>query len=178
MDKKRYNRERSSPAWDNARTVLNLTLLIKRMSLNRFLSCGLITASTLLLVNLTALAARSQTYNPGTLPNNNEVTDVLSEKDIPTGQGGFARDYKVNLKSGDQVVVDLTSSDFDTIITLIAEDGSTLGENDDGPDGSTNSLLFTRIDNPGIYTLRVRSFGEATGGSFTLKLTRLCPCDK
>jgi hypothetical protein len=114
-------------------------------------------------------------YNPIRVSPANEISDTLSEKDIPTGQGGFARDYQVYLEAGDQVAIDLMSDSFDTIITLLADDGSTIAENDDGPDGTTNSLLFTRITKSGDYIVRVRSFGEATGGTFTLKITRLRP---
>jgi hypothetical protein len=128
-----------------------------------------------LLLGLTATPTRAQLYNPLPLPDGNELSDTLSDQDIPTGEGGFARDYKVRLESGDQVAIDLLSDEFDTIVTLIAADGSTVAENDDGPDGSTNSLLFARIPEAGDYIVRVRAFGETGGGSFTLKLTRLRP---
>ncbi|UZQ53151.1 PPC domain-containing protein [Trichothermofontia sichuanensis B231] len=132
---------------------------------------------SLLLVGLTSLAAPAQSrlYNPIPMPPTNEVNDTLSTQDIPTGQGGFARDYVVNLTAGDQLAIDLSSDSFDTIVTLLAEDGTTIGENDDGPDGKTNSLLFTRIIKTGRYIVRVRAFGEAAGGPFRLKLTRLRP---
>lgn len=123
----------------------------------------------------TATQAQSAIYNPQPLPTSNEITDTLSQKDIPTGQGGFARDYMVKLNEGDNVVVDLHSDQFDTIVTLLAEDGTTVSENDDGPDGSTNSLLFARITTSGTYIVRVRAFGETVGGQFNLKLTRLRP---
>lgn len=126
-----------------------------------------------------ALPARAQTpmYNPIRLPNNNEISDVLSDGDIPTGFGGFARDYIVTFEDGDQVVMDLSSDEFDTIITLIAPDGSTIGENDDGPDGTTNSLLFARITRGGDYILRVRPYAGQGLGRFTLKVTRLRPVE-
>ena len=123
-----------------------------------------------------ALGAQAQDmYNPIVLRGSNEVSDELSEKDIPTGQGGFARDYKVNLKDGDQVAIDLLSENFDTIVSLIGPDGTTVAENDDGPDGSTNSLLFARITKGGEYIVRVRAFGESGVGPFDLKVTRLRP---
>jgi hypothetical protein len=50
-----------------------------------------------------------------------------------------------------------------------------VAENDDGPDGSTNSLLFARITETGKYLIRVRAFGETGGGAFQLKVTRLRP---
>lgn len=114
-------------------------------------------------------------YNPLPLPNNNQVADTLSDQDIPTGEGGFARDYFIQLDEGDQVAIDLTSDDFDSILILIAADGSTIAENDDGPDGSTNSLLFARITESGKYIIRVRAFGETGSGKYTLKVTRLRP---
>lgn len=132
---------------------------------------------TALTVSMNAIATNAQTtlYNPIRLPGTNEITDSLSEQDIPTGFGGFARDYIVGLEEGDQVVIDLASEEFDTIITLIAPDGSTISENDDGPDGTTNSLLFARITRPGNYILRVRPYAGQGLGTFTLKVTRLRP---
>ena len=136
---------------------------------------ALLVPTTFLAVSLTAVAARAQNqlYNPISLTPGNVVSDTLTDKDIPTGQGGFARDYMVNLNPGDQVAIDLNSESFDTIVTLLAGDGSTVGENDDGPDGTTNSLLFVRITEAGKYVIRVRAFGETSGGAFKLKVTRL-----
>jgi hypothetical protein len=135
--------------------------------------------ATLLTLSLSILTAKPSAaqdlYNPAPLPNNGEVTDVLSDKDIPTGFGGFARDYVASLEAGDHIVIDLVSEEFDTIVTLIAPDGSTFGENDDGPDGTTNSLLFARIIQGGDYIVRVRPYGGQGLGTFNLKLTRLRP---
>ncbi|MCC5636111.1 PPC domain-containing protein [Nostoc sp. CHAB 5844] len=126
-------------------------------------------------ISTTAALAQSKLYSPIPLTNLTELSDTLSEKDIPTGQGGFARDYTVKLNKGDNLAVDLSSENFDCIITLLAPDGSTVAENDDGPDGTSNSLLFTRINETGIYIVRVRSFGETGVGSFKLKVTKLQP---
>ncbi|MCM0593903.1 MAG: PPC domain-containing protein [Gloeotrichia echinulata IR180] len=133
---------------------------------------------TLLAIGITTRAAFAQNklYSPIPLTTTGtELSDTLSDKDIPTGQGGFARDYAVKLNKGDNLAVDLSSENFDSIITLLAPDGSTLAENDDGPDGSSNSLLFTRIIETGTYIIRIRSFGETGVGNFKLKVTRLQP---
>ncbi len=123
----------------------------------------------------TAAFAQAKLYNPIAIPLSDEVTDSLSDKDIPTGQGGFARDYMVKLTKGDNLAIDLSSESFDSIITLLGPDGSTIAENDDGPDGTSNSLLFTRITETGTYVVRVRSFGATGIGNFKLKVTRLQP---
>ena len=122
--------------------------------------------------------AESKIYNPPSITSEEEIFDTLTENDIPTGDGGFARDYFIQLEKGDQVAIDLVSDNFDSMVMLIADDGATVAENDDGPDGSTNSLLFSRITEAGKYIVRVRAFGDTSGGEFTLKLTRLKPSNK
>ena len=121
--------------------------------------------------------AQSSVYSPIALPSSREITDTLSDEDIPTGVGGFARDYTVQLEDGDQVAIDLLSEEFDTLVTLLGPDGTTVGENDDGPDGTTNSLLFARITESGTYTVRVRSYAGQGSGEFQLKVARLRPVD-
>lgn len=125
-----------------------------------------------------SVQAESKIYDPPSITSDKEISDTLTENDIPTGEGGFARDYHVQLEKGDQVAIDLTSDNFDSMVMLIAADGSTVAENDDGPDGTTNSLLFSRITEAGKYIVRVRAFGETSGGKFTLKVTRLKPNSK
>ncbi|MEO1128039.1 MAG: pre-peptidase, partial [Cyanobacteria bacterium J06639_16] len=95
--------------------------------------------ATLLVLSLEVGLAQAQTqiYTPVTLPDSREITDTLSEQDIPTGFGGYARDYTVYFESGDQVAIDAISDQFDTLVTLMGPDGITIGENDDGPDGTT-----------------------------------------
>jgi hypothetical protein len=132
-------------------------------------------ASLLLSVNPLVANAQTVVYKPIPLTPGKNIVDKLSNKDIPTGQGGFSRDYVVTLQPGNQLAIDLASENFDTIVYLIASDGTTVAENDDGPDGTTNSLLFTRITKPGTYYIRVRSFGEVAAGNFTLKVTMLKP---
>ena len=124
-------------------------------------------------INTTVGYAQNRLYNPIPITPSTELSDTLSEKDIPTGQGGFGRDYIVNLNKGDKLVIDLNSESFDTVITLLGPNGATVAENDDGPDGTTNSLLFTRIQETGKYIIRVRSFGETGVGLFELKVTKL-----
>ena len=120
-----------------------------------------------------AKTTKPDLYTPMPLPPSGEVKDVLSDKDIPTGEGGFARDYAIKLTAGDQIAIDLTSEVFDTVIILLNSDGKTVSKNDDGPDGTSNSLLFTRIKNSGNYVIRVQGFGETSSGEFKLKVSKL-----
>ena len=137
----------------------------------------LIIPITLLIIGIGSktVSAQNKLYSPIPLTDFTEISDTLSNKDIPTGQGGFARDYAVKLNKGDNLAVDLSSENFDTIITLLAPNGTTVLENDDGPEGTSNSVLFTRITETGTYIVRVRSFGETGVGKFKLKVTKLQP---
>ena len=130
-----------------------------------------------LVLGLASLPVKAQQriYNPMPIKSDTQIADRLSDQDIPTGEGGFAKDYWLELEKGDQVAIDLTSNEFDSVVLLLGADGATLAENDDGPDGSTNSLLFSRITESGRYIIRVRAFGETGGGNFRLKVTRLRP---
>ncbi|MEA5462929.1 PPC domain-containing protein [Leptothoe sp. PORK10 BA2] len=135
---------------------------------------ALLIPTTLLTIGLaSASSAMAQIYTPIELTGGREISDTLSERDIPTGVGGFARDYKVELFEGDQITIDLISEEFDTLVSLLGADGNTVSENDDGPDGSTNSLLFARIATSGQYTVRVRSYAGQGIGDFSLRLARL-----
>ncbi len=118
--------------------------------------------------------AEAQLYNPPVI-GREEVSATLTTADIPTGFGGFAKDYVITLEAGDQITIDVISGDFDTLVTLMDANGATVSENDDGPDGSTNSLLFARISEAGKYTVRVRSYAGEGTGAFTVKVARLRP---
>ncbi len=146
-------------------------MLVSRWKVSLFVG----TLFLLIANSVTPTQAQSSLYSPLILPVNGTISDRLSAQDIPTGVGGFARDYQVNLEQGDQVSIDLKSENFDSVVLLIASDGTTVAENDDGPNGTTNSLLFTRITESGRYIIRVQAFGKTGGGEFTLKLTRLQP---
>jgi hypothetical protein len=122
---------------------------------------------------LEAHASSPPVYQPIPLALGQELKDVLTDRDIPTGQGGFARDYIVTLKAGDQIAIDLISEVFDPMLVLMTKEGTPIAENDDGPDGTPNALLFTRIVKAGNYVIRVRSFGETAGGAFRLIVTPL-----
>ena len=120
-------------------------------------------------------AVIAQPYRPTPITGGSEVKDTLSDKDIPTGQRGFARDYAISLEAEDRLEISVTSSAFDTVVTLMDKNGNSIAENDDAGADTTNSLLFARIPQSGTYIVRVQSFGGSRGGKFTLKVTKLRP---
>lgn len=124
---------------------------------------------------LISATANAQPYKPIPISGGSEVKDVLSDKDIPTGQRGFARDYGITLEADDRLEVSVISPAFDTVVTLMDKDGNSIAENDDAGPDTTNSLLFARIPKAGNYVVRVQSFGGSRGGKFTLKVVKLRP---
>ena len=69
----------------------------------------LIIPITLIIIGIGSrtVSAQNKLYSPIPLTNFTKISDTLSNKDIPTGQGGFARDYSVKLNKGDNLAVDL-----------------------------------------------------------------------
>ncbi|MEE3719452.1 PPC domain-containing protein [Tumidithrix elongata RA019] len=130
--------------------------------------------SILMYANVVVAQNRPNTYKPIPLEGN-EVTDILTDKDIPTGQKGFARDYVIQAAKDDRLEISLTSDAFDTVVTLLGKDGDVIAENDDAASDTTNSLLFVKIRKAGTYVVRVQSFGGSSGGKFTLRVTKLRP---
>jgi hypothetical protein len=155
------------------RSAFNSPSIVRSTLTSLILSWGTLGFFASLSHPISAQAATPPVYQPIPLMLGQELKDVLSDRDIPTGQGGFARDYMVTLKAGDQIAVDLVSEVFDPMIVLMTKEGTPIAENDDGPDGTPNALLFTRIVKPGNYIIRVRSFGETAGGAFRLTVTPL-----
>jgi hypothetical protein len=147
--------------------------LISILILAQVIYCNSIGAKPAFVESKPRAKSTGSVYAPIKLPSSGEVRDVLSEKDIPTGEGGFARDYAISLVAGDQLAIDLTSDVFDAVVILLNAEGKNIGKNDDGPDGTSNSLLFIRIKDTGNYVIRVQGFGETSSGDFKLKVSKL-----
>jgi len=120
---------------------------------------------------------RSAVYKPSAIASGVDVNDILTDKDIPTGQKGFARDYAIAAQKDERLEITVNSGGFDTILSLIDSKGEVMAENDDAVGDSTNSLIFFKVRQSGNYIVRVSSFGGSSGGKFTLKLTKLRPID-
>lgn len=82
-------------------------------------------------------------------------------------------DYRLNLRQGQSVRIDLTSNDFDAYLELY-RGGQKLGDplvsdDDGGPEGTNSRLKFT-ADQAGEYVVRVRPFMGVEGGSYRLSV--------
>ena len=116
---------------------------------------------------------RSSVYKPTPITSGSEINDILTDKDIPTGQKGFARDYAIEAQKDERLEITVDSSSFDTVLSLIDSKGDVVSENDDAAGDTTNSLIFFKVRQSGSYIVRVSSFGGSSGGKFTLKVSKL-----
>ncbi|MBW4437382.1 MAG: PPC domain-containing protein [Pleurocapsa minor GSE-CHR-MK-17-07R] len=87
---------------------------------------------------------------------------------LPSGR---TFDYTYQAEAGETVTFLLTSEDFDTFLELFNADGTIITADDDSG-GSLDSLITRTFSTSGEYVLRVRSFGNSSGGPFTLTATR------
>ena len=83
-------------------------------------------------------------------------------------QAGSRQDWQVTVSEDMPVQFDARSDDFDTVLTLVDENGSYIGDNDDGPEG-TNSQLPVRLP-PGSYCLSLTAY-EGGSGNATLTVS-------
>ncbi|NKI35180.1 hypothetical protein HFP89_08375 [Wenzhouxiangella sp. XN79A] len=83
--------------------------------------------------------------------------------DDPRAYDGQLYDaYEIEGQAGDTVSIALESDDFDTVVYIANPDGTNLGRNDDGTDG-TNSELIVRLFETGAHTIYVTALSDATG---------------
>jgi len=83
--------------------------------------------------------------------------------ELPTGQPYV--DYTLRVERMRTFDIDLMSDDFDCYLYLL-ENGTEIDRDDDGGMG-LNSRMTTPLG-PGLYTVRVSSFGNSGSGQFTL----------
>ena len=112
-------------------------------------------------------------YQPMVITTGTDINDVLTDKDIPTGQKGFARDYAISATKDERLEITVNAGGFDTVLSLLDSKGEVIAENDDVASDDTNSQIFFRVRQNGNYTIRVSSFGGSSGGKFTLRVNKL-----
>jgi hypothetical protein len=78
--------------------------------------------------------------------------------------------YEINLEAGQQITVTMSSSAFDTYLSLLRGPGDQLVDNDDGAEGQTDSRLSYRAQAPGRYFIAATSFGAAKQGPYRLQV--------
>lgn len=99
-----------------------------------------------------------------------DATDVFAD-------GSFTDLYHVRLEAGQQVTIDLRSSDFDAYLSVLRGPGEVLVDNDDITEGGsdTNSRLSYRAQTTGMYYVAATTFRRGATGAYTLSIARAEP---
>ncbi|MCX7676156.1 MAG: PPC domain-containing protein, partial [Alteraurantiacibacter sp.] len=95
------------------------------------------------------------------------INGKLEQGDAQLSSGEFMDGYRIEGRSGQQVILNLSSSDFDTYLMLRGPDGSSF--DNDGLEGhGTNSGLNVTLPANGSYRLIVTSYRRGETGAYTL----------
>jgi hypothetical protein len=85
---------------------------------------------------------------------------------------GQRNQHTFTAAAGEIITIDMEAS-FDTYLRLLDANGRMIAENDDRGDGTYNSRIRSfSIPAAGTYTISAGSFGDASGGDYTLTLSR------
>lgn len=97
------------------------------------------------------------------------TSGYLDTADTRTDDGKYQDVYSFDGSAGQALAVDLSSSDFDTYLTVIAPSGETF-ENDDFDGSTARSLVDFTLPETGRYRIVATTYASATTGSYQLAL--------
>lgn len=105
-------------------------------------------------------AGRIEQIAPG-----QHVSGRLEPGDRPRGGGGYEDLWEFSGRSGQDVMIAMHSTDFDSYLELRDSEGAMIAENDDGGGEGNDALILTRLPRDGRYRIVARSYGDrpATG---------------
>ncbi|MEO0455143.1 MAG: trypsin-like peptidase domain-containing protein [Cyanobacteria bacterium P01_A01_bin.114] len=94
----------------------------------------------------------------------------LGPGDPQLRDGSFYDEFSFEGVAGQQIVISLTSSDFDTYLFLADEAGNQIAENDDVSDSSTNSEIVVTLPRQGLYRVVANAYDSQGQGSYRLSI--------
>jgi Bacterial pre-peptidase C-terminal domain len=96
-------------------------------------------------------------------------TGALTATDATTGDTSTLTDaYTLRLTAGQQVQIDLSSSEFDPKIELMAPGGDKVSDDDDSGPGNSARIRFT-APSAGTYQIRAMALSDGGMGAYTLR---------
>jgi hypothetical protein len=97
-------------------------------------------------------------------------TGALTETDcLLPSDGSFVDYWQFQGTTGDVVIIDLSSSDFDTYLALLDGSGALAAQNDDFGNSTNSHLAFT-LTSTGTWVIACTSLFPQVTGSYTLAL--------
>lgn len=101
---------------------------------------------------------------------NSPIEGILSDESgvLPSDNSYFDA-YTFEGKAGQQIVIEMTSSEIDAYLILLSPDGQDVAQDDDGGGGS-NARLITALPADGTYTILANSYQAGETGRYNLRL--------
>lgn len=93
------------------------------------------------------------------------------DKVIPN-DGSLYDSYPISGKAGEYFLISLESTDFDTFLAIMDEEGNILEQNDDVSEDDSNSKLEITLPNDGTYSLIINSYDQEGKGAYVLTISR------
>jgi hypothetical protein len=101
--------------------------------------------------------------------------DTTSYKHILTP--GDRGEWPLTVRTGETVIVSVTSTTFDPAAEIVDAAGKVLAQNDDVRPGDQDSLILYRFPAAGEYKVLVKGFKSVAGGQYTITIRRFQPTD-
>jgi S1-C subfamily serine protease len=93
---------------------------------------------------------------------------LTNSSNVLPADDSYFNSYTFEGTAGQQVVIEMTSSDIDSYLILLAPDGSNLAQDDDGA-GSTNAKVTATLPASGTYIILANSYTAGETGNYSLR---------
>ncbi|QYO62818.1 trypsin-like peptidase domain-containing protein [Leptolyngbya sp. 7M] len=103
-------------------------------------------------------------------PNTPVAGQLSQESGILPADNSYFNAYTFEGKAGQQVVIEMTSSELDAYLILLAPDGRDVAQDDDGGGGS-DARLVTSLPADGTYTVLANTYRAGQTGRYNIRLT-------
>jgi hypothetical protein len=116
-----------------------------------------------------AAAATAPGRDVATLAIGGRTSGALTNSDGQIGSGEFRDLYVFDGTAGQSVVVDMTSSDFDTYLSLVTPDGESI-DNDDYEGSTSQSRIELTLQDSGRHRILATSYEPGETGSYEISI--------
>ena len=89
----------------------------------------------------------------------------LEPGDRPRSGGGYQDVFEFEARAGQDIIIELHSTDFDPFLELRDPDGGLVADNDDGGEGR-DAMIMTRLSRAGRYRIIARAYGESEASGY------------
>ncbi|MGG6295455.1 tetratricopeptide repeat protein [Leptolyngbya sp. AN02str] len=96
------------------------------------------------------------------------VTGQLDQNSPTLTDGRYYQAHTFEGRAEEQIVIELSSEEFDTYLIVISPENEIVAGDDDGGAG-TNSTLMITLPSTGVYTIVAIASGAGTGGDYRLE---------